>query len=316
MKVLVAEDHISLRTMLETVLAKWGFEVISACNGEEALARLQEPNAPQMALLDWMMPGMDGLEVCRKTRERLPPGLPYLIILTARSEKGDIVKGLRAGADDYIAKPYDSRELLARLEVGRRMVELQQKLQAAMENLVQQALTDPLTLAPNRRSVLETLEREISRAGRDGSTFWISMLDIDRFKTVNDRLGHLGGDAVLRECVQRIRSVLRPYDTIGRLGGEEFLIVLPTPGSACPLGAFERVRRAMAGKPCEFRGTELTVTVSQGIAAWTPGDRVDDLLRKADEALYRAKRNGRNRVECHAPEHTPCPGRGSDIIEK
>ncbi len=308
MKVLVAEDHISLRTMLETVLAKWGFEVISACNGEEALAQLQEPNAPRMALLDWMMPGMDGLEVCRRIRRLLPSGLPYLIILTARNDKGDIVRGLRAGADDYIAKPYDSRELLARLEVGRRMVELQQQLQAAMENLVQQALTDPLTLAPNRRSILETLEREICRAGRDGSVFWVSMLDIDRFKTVNDSLGHQGGDAVLRECVRRVQSVLRPYDSIGRLGGEEFLIVLPTPGSACPLSAFERVRQVMAETPFEVGGTELTVTVSQGIAAWTPGDRVDDLLSKADEALYRAKRNGRNRVEGHDLVDTPCGG--------
>ncbi len=308
MKVLVAEDHISLRTMLETVLAKWGFEVISVCDGEEALAQLQEPNAPRMALLDWMMPGMDGLEVCRRIRELLPSGLPYLIILTARSEKGDIVRGLRAGADDYIAKPYDGRELLARLEVGRRMVELQQQLQAAMENLVEQALTDPLTLAPNRRSILETLEREISRAGRDGSIFWVSMLDIDRFKNVNDRLGHLGGDTVLRECVRRVQSVLRPYDSIGRLGGEEFLIVLPTPSSACPISAFQRIRRIMADTPFEAGGTELTVTVSQGMAAWTPGDGVDDLLRKADEALYRAKRCGRNRVECHAREEIPGGG--------
>jgi diguanylate cyclase (GGDEF)-like protein len=307
-KILVAEDHISLRTMLETVLAKWGFEVISVCNGEEALTQLQEPNAPKMALLDWMMPGMDGPEVCRRIRELLPTGLPYLILLTARSDKGDIVRGLRAGADDYIAKPYDSRELLARLEVGRRMVELQQQLHTAMENLVQQALTDPLTLAPNRRSILETLEREVSRAGRNGSVFWVSMLDIDRFKTVNDRLGHLNGDAVLRECVRRVQSVLRPYDSIGRLGGEEFLIVLPTPGSACPLSAFERVRQVMAETPFEVGGKKLTVTVSQGIAAWTPGDRVDDLLSKADEALYRAKRNGRNRVEGNDLEDTPCGG--------
>ncbi len=306
MKVLVAEDHISLRTMLETVLAKWGFEVTSVSDGEEALAYLQEPDAPKMALLDWMMPGMDGLEVCQRIRELLPSGLPYLIILTARGEKGDIARGLRAGADDYIAKPYDSRELLARLEVGRRVVELQQKLQSAMETLVQQALTDPLTLSPNRRSILETLEREIARSKREGSFFWVSMLDIDRFKTVNDRLGHLGGDDVLRECVRRVQSVLRPYDSIGRLGGEEFLVVLPTPSAACPLGAFERIRRIMADTPFEVAGTDLTVTVSQGIAAWMPCDRVDDLLRKADEALYRAKRNGRNRVEYHDPEHCPC----------
>ncbi|MCU0571715.1 MAG: diguanylate cyclase [Syntrophobacteraceae bacterium] len=306
MKILIAEDHISLRAMLETVLAKWGFEVISACNGEEALARLQEPNAPQMALLDWMMPGMDGLEVCRKIRELLPSGLPYLIILTARSDKGDIVKGLRAGADDYIAKPYDGRELLARLEVGRRMVELHQQLQAAMDNLVEQALTDPLTHSPNRRSILNTLDKEISRASREGSVFWVSMLDIDRFKTVNDRLGHLGGDAVLRECVRRVQSVLRPYDAIGRLGGEEFLIVLPTPGKACPLSAFERVRQVISDTPFEFGMTELTVTVSQGITAWTQGDCLDDLLRKADEALYRAKRNGRNRLECYELDKTAC----------
>ncbi len=305
MKVLIAEDHISLRTMLETVLAKWGFEVISVSDGEEALAYLQEPNAPKMALLDWMMPGMDGLEVCQRIRELLPSGLPYLIILTARGEKGDIARGLRAGADDYIAKPYDSRELLARLEVGRRVVELQQKLQSAMETLVQQALTDPLTLAPNRRSILETLEKEVARSKREGSVFWVSMLDIDRFKTVNDRLGHLAGDDVLRECVRRVQSVLRPYDSIGRLGGEEFLVVLPTQGGACPLGAFERIRRIMADAPFEVGGTDLTVTVSQGIAEWTPGDRVDDLLQKADEALYRAKRNGRNRVECHDHAHTP-----------
>jgi two-component system, cell cycle response regulator len=304
-KVLIAEDHIASRGLLEKIITKWGYDVVMASDGEKALARLQEPNGPNLAILDWMMPCIQGVEVCRQIKGLTPSGLPYLILLTARTDKGDIVKGLEAGADDYISKPFDSRELRARLAVGRRVVELHTQLKATMESLAHQALTDPLTLAPNRRAILETLAKEIARGMREGTSFWVSIVDLDRFKTVNDLHGHLAGDHVLREFVRRAQTVLRPYDSIGRLGGEEFLIVLPTPIEACPDSAFERVRAALAETPIFVGNTPLSVTVSQGVAAWKPGDTLDDLLRKADEALYRAKEAGRNRVEYHEVSATP-----------
>jgi two-component system cell cycle response regulator len=304
MKVLIAEDDVTSRAMLKAMVSRWGFETETACDGQEAWERVQGTDAPKLMILDWMMPGMDGIEVCRRIRQLETPEPPYIIILTARGDKSDIVKGLGAGANDYLSKPYDSNELRARIEVGRRVLELQGELWKALENFRHLALTDPLTLVPNRRAILDVLESEMARSQRQGTSLWVSVLDVDHFKTVNDTLGHRSGDTVLKECSIRIRSVLRSYDSLGRLGGDEFLIIVPGSAGDSPEGVFERVRSAVAGD-CLITGEmQLQVTVTQGVAAWDTKETMDDLLNRADDALYRAKELGRNRVE-YAPGYVP-----------
>jgi two-component system cell cycle response regulator len=297
MRVLIAEDDVTSRSILQAVMGKWGYDVVTASDGETALKLLQQPDAPKMALLDWMMPAMDGIELCRRVRAVETADPPYLILLTARGEKADIVAGLGAGADDYIAKPYNNAELQARLGVGQRVLALQERLRRALADAEQLALTDALTGIPNRRAIMARLQSEMARGGREKAALWVSILDLDHFKIVNDTFGHSAGDMVLCECAQRIAGVIRPYDAVGRFGGEEFLLVLSTPGTAIFKDAFERVRGVVAARPFLAGQTEVTVTVSQGVAQWNGAETAAELIRRADEALYRAKENGRNRIE-------------------
>lgn len=298
MKVLIAEDDATSRNILRAILTRWGYEVIVASNGTEALEVLQQQDAPKIAVLDWMMPGLDGVEVCRRIQANHDDAPPYLILLTMRDEKADIVEGLRSGASDYIPKPYDIGELQARIEVGKRVIDLQDSLCSAMEDLSVQARTDPLTMAPNRRAILENLKAEMARAMREtNASLWISLLDIDNFKQVNDQFGHLAGDAVIKECFRRIQNVIRPYDYIGRWGGDEFLIIIPMIMSASPPDVFERIRKAISDYRIQTdEGTSVQVTVSQGTASWDRQDSMDEFIRKADESLYQVKEDDRNRV--------------------
>ena len=301
MKVLIAEDDATSRNILRAILTRWGYEVIVTSNGEEALEALRQHDAPKLAVLDWMMPGLDGVEVCRKVRTLESDDPPYLILLTARDDKADIVEGLSSGASDYIAKPYDVRELQARIEVGKRVIELQDRLHSAMGDLSRQAMTDPLTSAPNRRAILENLKIEMARAIRENTSLWISILDIDHFKGVNDQFGHLAGDTVIRECIGRIQGVIRPYDSVGRWGGDEFLIIIPMTSSVSPPVVFERIRTAIADTEFRADGITMRITVSQGGASLDRNDNMDDIIRKADEALYRVKETGRNQIEFCLP---------------
>ncbi len=294
-KVLVAEDEPTSRIVLKTVLEQNGYEVIEAYDGIEALNMLQQPGAPKLVLLDWLMPGLDGIEVCRRVRAANHSDLPYVIMVTAKGETQDIVVGLDAGANDYIVKPYNVNELRARLNVGCRVVKLQAELHGTLENMEKLAFTDQLTMIANRRAIQGILEREMARSMRSGKSLCISMLDLDNFKIVNDECGHQIEDAVLKECAYRIKSVLRPYDTIGRIGGEEFLIIV-VESSGCVMSIFERVRRVAVDTPFVAGTVSRTITASQGIATWNRIDSMDDLIRKADDALYRAKKDGRNRI--------------------
>lgn len=299
-KILIAEDDPLSRRILEAFLAKRSYEVISATNGEEALKLLLREGAPRLAILDWMMPSMDGIQVCRKLREQAADRpYVYVLLLTARSEKEDLLKGLESGADDYVIKPFDPAELHARLHVGRRILDLQDKLMAAGDELRFRASHDTLTGVSNRAVILETLRREQSRQLREGGSFGIIMVDIDHFKAVNDTYGHLCGDAVLQETVKVMQVCLRTYDVVGRYGGEEFLIVVPRSDAAATLGVAERIRKAIASKPIAIPSGEVCVTASFGVAASTNMTRAESLhlLQMADDALYRAKQNGRNRSE-------------------
>ena len=297
MRALIAEDDVTSRTMLQAILTRWGYDLVVVADGLAAWEVLRRADAPRLALLDWMMPGLDGPEVCRRVRAHQTAEPPYLIILTARGDKTDIVAGLEAGADDYIAKPYDSGELRARLGVGSRVVELQDRLRRALADAQRLARTDPLTEVPNRRAILGILEAELARAARGHGVLSVSMLDIDHFKHVNDTLGHAAGDAVLQECVRRIGAAVRPYDIVGRFGGEEFLLVISSRSGEPCAAPFERVRATVADLPFDVGAERIAVTVSQGVACWNGTETGEELIRRADAALYHAKENGRNRVE-------------------
>lgn len=298
MKALVAEDQFSLRHWLSDCLTDWGYEVVAAADGHVAWKLLQGPDAPRLAILDWMMPGIDGLEICERVR-RCPGGsYVYLILLTGRSDQQDLLSGLEAGANEYLVKPVDERELRVRLHTARRILDLQEQLVAAHETQRYAATHDALTGLWNRSAVLDALDREVARANRGGPGVGVLLADIDHFKSVNDTHGHLAGDAVLREVSRRLGQGLRPYDTLGRYGGEEFLAVLPgcDPGSAG--GLAERLRRQVGAGPVSLVDGNLPVNASFGATASHPGRPTTShaLLHAADQALYRAKRSGRNRV--------------------
>jgi two-component system cell cycle response regulator len=299
-KILIADDSPISRRLLEAFLIKRDYEVITATDGVEALRILSCDDGPRLAILDWMMPGLEGTRVCRKLREQ-PEDKPYVyvLLLTARTEKADLLDGLGSGADDYLTKPFDPAELYARLSVGRRILDLQDKLIAAGDELRFRASHDTLTGVSNRAVILDTLRREQSRQLREGGSFGIIMLDIDHFKRVNDTYGHLCGDAVLQGAANIMQASLRPYDVVGRYGGEEFLMVVPRSDAPSALRVAERIREAIAAKPFITSGGEVRVTVSLGVAASTdlaPAEP-QHLLQMADDALYRAKQNGRNRSE-------------------
>jgi two-component system cell cycle response regulator len=305
MKILIAEDDPVSRRLLEAFLVKWEYEVVVAGDGEEALRLLEREDAPRLAILDWMMPGKDGIQVCREIRGRENQPYVYILLLSARGNKRDVIEGLETGADDYLTKPFDPFELRARLRTGRRILELQEQVLSALAALRVEATHDPLTGLWNRTAILEIVQRELARAQRQETSLAVSMADLDHFKCINDAYGHLAGDAVLREVTRRMRASIRRYDEIGRYGGEEFLIVTPGCDARSALRQAERLRTRIAAKAMDiFKGT-IPVTISLGVAVTRRAKEADSLLRAADAALYGAKNRGRNRVEVAPGEETP-----------
>ncbi len=262
---------------------------------------LQQANAPQMAILDWMMPGMDGVELCRRIRQQEQGPYRYLLLLTSKYEKQDVVAGLDAGADDYLTKPFDVDELRARVRSGKRILELQHDLLKTQQALQYEAAHDPLTGLWNRGAIMDFLRRETQRHQRTGSALGVLMVDVDHFKQVNDTHGHLVGDAVLREVTKRLLGSVRTYDFIGRYGGEEFLIIIPSCDPPDVRVGAERLRHAVADRPIETSVGPITSTISIGAASAPLADEatseLEALLKASDDALYRAKNSGRNRVE-------------------
>src|SRR5579863_9944549 len=301
-RILIAEDDPVSRRLLELFLVKWGFEVSIATTGTEALQLLERMDAPRLAILDWMMPGMEGVQVCQKLREAADRPYVYVLLLTARTQKEDLLQGLESGADDYLTKPFDAQELRARLHVGQRILDLQASLIAAREEMRFQATHDLLTGIDNRSVVIDAINKESSRQVREGGSFGVILLDLDHFKNINDTWGHLAGDAVLKESARRMTQALRRYDTLGPYGGEEFLAVVPSSDGVGTLALAERIREAIQSAPVTTADGDVPVTVSCGVAASTASDRLDPpaLLHLADEALYRAKELGRNRSELAA----------------
>ena len=298
MRILIADDSIVSRHLLDATLRKWGYDVVVASDGIEAWNHLQKEDAPSLAILDWVMPGLTGPEVCHLVRKRARERYTYLLLLTSKSLKEDLIEGMEAGADDYITKPFDQHELKVRLRAGTRIVELQTELLTAREALRDQATRDFLTCIWNRSSILDILDRELARSERENRPVGLVMADLDKFKAVNDTYGHCAGDALLKEAVRRMQSSIRSYDSIGRYGGEEFLIVLPGCDEACTFGQAERLRRQLRSEEMRIAEEPYTLTASFGATSLPPGCKVpgDMLIRTADEALYRAKREGRDRV--------------------
>ena len=298
MKLLIADDSLTQRVMLQAIAKKWGFDIVLAEDGNQAWEVLSGPDAPRLVLLDWEMPGMDGPEVCRRVREIETEDPPYILLLTSRSETDDIVAGLSAGANDYISKPFNNAELLARAKVGKRMLKLQSELAKAKATLEFQASHDVLTGLMNRRAIMEALDKEMARSQRNDQVLSVGIIDIDHFKQINDTYGHGAGDDVLKEVSQRMKAALRPYDHLGRYGGEEFLAVLNVDNGE-ELTPFERMRSMIADKPFMIDNTPLNVTISCGVRVIDAiaGESIaSDFIATADTALYEAKESGRNRV--------------------
>jgi two-component system, cell cycle response regulator len=292
---LIADDDATSRSVLEAAVRRLGHEPIVVTNGIDAQEVLLGSDGPRLAILDWMMPGADGLAVCRAVRQRVGPYV-YLVLLTARDRHEDRAAALDADVDEFMAKPLDARELEARLRSGDRLLTLQENFLQAQVALRHQASHDNLTGLWNRAMVREHLGAEISRARSAGTPVAVVLADVDRFKMVNDTYGHQAGDVILREATARMRLALRASDSIGRYGGEEFLIVLPDTEPHIAMTVAERARAAVCA-PMHVDGVRMIMSVSLGVASTrTATDCPDGLIQAADAALYRAKADGRNCV--------------------
>ena len=304
MKILIADDEGMSRQLLQKTLERAGYEVIAVENGRFAADQLCKPEGPRLALLDWVMPELDGPGVCRQVRKRKEQSYVYMVLLTSKESKEDVVAGLESGADDYLIKPFDAQELKARLRTGLRILNLEDRLVEAREEMRFKATHDGLTSLWNRGMILDLLGRELSRSRREHLSTVILLCDLDHFKQVNDTHGHLAGDDVLRETARRLLSSVRSYDFVGRYGGEEFLVVLNNCDPAHGLARAEEIRKAIAQHPVQTSCGPVPITMSLGaLFSRDWGFRPEEeLLHEADTALYAAKEAGRNCVKIARPE--------------
>jgi two-component system, cell cycle response regulator len=300
MKILIAEDDPVTRLMMQRTLQRFGYEVSLAENGRQAAEILSEKDGPRLALVDWMMPVLDGPQLCRQVREQQSDGsYVYIVLLTSRDASDDIVEGLEAGADDYITKPFQPAELKARLRTGLRILSLEETLVKAREEMRFGATHDALTTLWNRGAILSLVRSELMRSTREKNSCSLLLCDVDHFKQINDNYGHLVGDLVLKEVARRLTASVRGYDGVGRYGGEEFLVVLGNCGHGCIEGRAEAIRAAIGDTPFDIDGRQLSVTISVGGFVCNRCNAEmssESLLAQADAGLYRAKTEGRNRV--------------------
>lgn len=294
--VLVIEDHPDQRELLAIVLQREGYRVVTAANGLEALEKLEVENV-QIALSDIMMPKMDGFELIKRIRTNPALKSIYLILITARIQEGDRVRGLDLGADDYITKPFSFSELLARVRVGSRVVHYQQHLEY-------QTQIDSLTGLFNRRAFEKKIHEEFERSKRYHNPLSILILDIDNFKTINDTYGHHGGDAALVKISETFREKTRQSDFPSRYGGEEFVLVLPETDQENALQVASKIHDAIRSSAFGTTARPFMLTVSIGVSSTSTRFYSDwrEMLDDADQALYLAKNTGKDRIETWDPE--------------
>ncbi len=303
-QVLVVEDSALMRRVLDGHLQEMGYRTVTVENGRQALDKLVTGYYP-IVITDLVMPEMDGRELCMAVREMSLGGYVYLIMLTSRDSREDMIRGLEAGADEYLIKPVNRAELMVRLKTAERILTLESSLKKSYEEIKALSVRDPLTRVYNRGYLDERLVHEVKRAFRFERPISLIMFDIDHFKLINDTFGHTVGDRVLVECADLLKlSIRQEIDWIARYGGEEFVIVLPETLSPGAFVAAERLRKNLATRVMAADGAEIRVTASFGVSSFTPASQKEDLsmaaslIAGADRALYSAKKEGRNRVEC------------------
>jgi len=303
LKILIADDEALSRRLLEKALERAGYEVVAVENGKQALEQLYKLDGPRLALLDWVMPELDGPAVCRAIRTRSEQAYVYMVLLTSKGSKEETVLGLESGADDYLTKPFNAEELRARLRVGERILLLEDRLVEAREHMRFRATHDQLTSLLNRGAVLDLLGRELQRSYREQRSTVILLGDVDHFKQVNDTFGHVVGDEVLVEIANRLLASVRSYDFVGRYGGEEFIVVLNNCNPDFGPSRAEEVRRSISSRPVQTAKGALNLTMSFGVVLsleW--GLRTaEELLHEADIAMYEAKTAGRNCLRLARP---------------
>lgn len=306
MRILIVDDDTVTRRVLEHTLTKHGYSVVNAVDGQQAWEYLHQDFIP-LLIVDWMMPNMDGISLIRHIRAANFPRYVYIVLLTSLSSQDHIVAGIEAGADDCLVKPFHEGELVARLGIARRILELESSLRTTRDELYYQATHDSLTGLLNRTAIIERANLELERSMRSGEPLSLALLDIDFFKRINDTYGHLSGNEVLALVGQFINRTVRPYDGVGRWGGEEFLLVLPETGIEVATRIAERVRINMSERHLALpSGLQLMITVSIGVSSTETEPTnlmlLDTLFQRADTALYLAKNNGRNQVLSYTHE--------------
>jgi diguanylate cyclase (GGDEF)-like protein len=297
-QVLVVDDSAVYRKLVEHALESQPYSLLFAKTGLEAMALFQQ-HSPSIVITDWMMPDLSGLELCERIRADAKRGYTYIIVVTAKSEKDSVVKGLAAGADDYLTKPFDPEELLARVGVGSRTVELHREIAAKNQLLEEMAHTDSLTGLPNRRAIEQWAGRQLRGAARHGFSLWVVHADLDCFKKINDSYGHDAGDTVLRKFGELLQSHTRASDICGRMGGDEFLLVITHVEAEQIQLTVERLRGQFASFEFAFAGGSARLTASFGIAGFCGREAPEfsALVKEADLALYCGKRAGGNQVK-------------------
>ena len=297
LRVLVVDDSPVSRKLLEHALSSEPYALLFAKSGEEAL-RLFSKHKPEMVITDWMLPDLSGPELCDRIRTDAHTSYTYIILVTSMTEKNSVVEGLAAGADDYLTKPFDSNELRARIGVGRRIIGLHHEIDAKNKLLMDMAHTDSLTGLPNRRAIEEWAGRQLRGAARHGFPLWVVHVDLDCFKNINDNYGHEAGDLVLKKFAEILKKNTRASDISGRMGGDEFLLVITHVDGENIQLAVDRLRRQIASEKFSVGSETLSVTASFGISGFQGKEPPDfsTLVQQADKALYCVKRAGRNQV--------------------